>query len=66
MDMETLGAAIAIAKSIPGSAAERSETAATTAEEAAQSALESAELAAQHSYGVSVSGTTIVFTKEDS
>ena len=66
MDIETLGAAIAVVKGIPGSAAGRSEAAASVATEAAQSASESATLAEQHSYGVSVSGTTLRFIKEDS
>ena len=37
MDAETLGAAIAIAKSIPGTAAARAEAAAASVEEAAES-----------------------------
>ena len=37
MDVLTLGAAVAICKGIPGSAAERAETAAAAAEAAAQS-----------------------------
>ena len=55
MDGATLGAAIAICKAIPGTAANRAETAAQAAEVAAQAAQE-------HSMGVSISGTAIVFT----
>lgn len=55
MDPVTMGAAIRRVKSIPT-------TAATIALEAAESAEASAALAQQHSYGVSVSGTKLVFT----
>lgn len=55
MDSQTLGAAIAIAKSIPGTAAQRAETAAEAAENAA-------EIAAAHNYGISVSGNKLVIT----
>ena len=58
MDITTLGAAIAIAKTLPDTAAGRAEAAAQAAEAAA-------ELAEQHSYGVSVSGTKLVFTGGD-
>ena len=54
MDMTTIGMAIAIAKSMPDTAASRAET-------AAEAAAASAEAAAQHSMGVSVSGHTLVF-----
>ena len=65
MDIQTLGAAIAMAKSIPGSAGQRAETAAGQAEAAAVVAAEAAVLAEQHSYGVSVVGTGLIFSKED-
>lgn len=55
IDTETLGAAIAIAKSIPGTAAQRAESAAEAAENAAAEA-------ATHNYGISVSGTKLVIT----
>ena len=64
MEIDTLGVAIAVAKSIPGTAANRAESAKASAEAAALSAQESAELAEQHSFGVSVEGTVLVFTKE--
>ena len=48
MDISTLGAAIAIAKSIPGSAGERAETAASLAEAAAQSVSQSASQITQN------------------
>ena len=55
MDQNTLLAAISIVKKIPGTAAERAETAQAAAESAA-------ELAQQHSMGVSVNEHTITFT----
>lgn len=55
MDSQTLGAAIAIVKSIPGTAAQRAETAAEAAENAA-------EIAATHNYGISASGNKLVIT----
>lgn len=58
MDAQMLAAAICICKSIPDTAAERAEAAQRAAEE-------SAELAEQHSYGVSVIGTTLQFSKND-
>lgn len=57
MDVITLAAAIQTVKKIPGSAAERAEAAATAAEAAAA-------VVEQYAIGVSVSGTTIVFTSE--
>lgn len=62
MDTSTLGAAIAIVKSIPGTAAARAEAAQEAAEAAEQAAEAAAELAVQHSYGVSVVGHTLVFS----
>ena len=56
MDNETLAAMIGVVKSIPGTAAARAETAASSAEA-------SAELAAQHSMGVSINGTKLVFSQ---
>lgn len=58
MDIQELGILIGIAKNIPDTAAQRAEAAASVAAEAAI-------LAEQHSYGVSVEGTTLTFTKED-
>lgn len=55
MDIQTLCAAVAITKGIPGSAAERAETAQAAAEAAAA-------VAQTHNYGISVSGTTLVIT----
>lgn len=55
MDTQTLGAAIAIVKTIPGTAAQRAETAAEAAEAAA-------EQAATHNYGISVVGNTLAIT----
>lgn len=57
-----IGGAIALVKKIPGTAAARAE-AAQVAAEAAQTAAEAAATTAeQHNMGVSVSGTTIIFT----
>ena len=56
MDIETLGAAIAVAKSIPGTAAERAETAAESAESAA-------EIAEASAYGITITGTTLNVTE---
>ncbi len=66
MDIETLAAAVAVVKNIPGSAAGRSEAAADVADAAAQAAWQAAALAEEHSFGVSVNGTTLSFVKEDS
>lgn len=55
IDTETLGAALALAKSIPGTAAQRAESAAEAAENAAANA-------ATHNYGISVSGNKLVIT----
>lgn len=55
MDTTTLGAAIAVAKSIPGTAAERAESAADRAESAA-------EIAEASAYGITVEDHTIVIT----
>ncbi len=49
MDILTLGAAVAVCKSIPGSAAERAETAAAAAEAAAES-VETATVAETKTY----------------
>lgn len=59
MDVTTLGAAIAVAKSIPGTAAERAETAADRAESAA-------EIAEASAYGITVEGHTLKITEEGS
>lgn len=56
MDMKTIGAAVALVKSIPGSAAQRAETAQAAAEAAAQEA-------ASHNYGITVSGTVLTITE---
>lgn len=49
MDMDTLAVAVAIAKSLPGTAADRAEIAATRAEEAAES-VETATVAETKAY----------------
>ena len=54
--MKTIGAAVALVKSIPGSAAQRAETAQAAAEAAAQEA-------ASHNYGITVSGTVLTITE---
>ena len=51
MDAETLMAAIAISKTIPGTAAERAETAAAIAE--------------QYGYSLAIEGDTLVIGEED-
>lgn len=62
MDTQTLGAAIAICKALPGSAAAEAIAAADRADAAATEAEASAAMAAQHGYGLSVSGHTLVVT----
>lgn len=59
MDGQTLGAALALVKKMP-------ETAVARAEAAAEAAEASAELAQEHSYGVSVDGTKLVFSGGES
>ena len=54
MDNTTLAAALALTRNIPGSAANRAETAAAAAEAAAGAA-------EAYAWGVSVSGTTLEF-----
>ena len=63
VDMTTLAAAIGVVKGIPDTAAAAALAAAEDAAEAAENAEASATLAAQHSMGVSVSGTTLVFSQ---
>lgn len=58
MDVTTLGAAIAIAKNIPGSAAQR-------AEAAAQAAEESAEAAAAHNYAITITDGVLNITESE-
>ena len=55
MDVQTLAAAIGIAKKLPDTAAGRAETAAREAEAAAADA-------ATHAYGISVVGRTLMIT----
>ena len=54
IDTDTMGATIAIVKQIPGTAAQRAETAAAEAEASAQAA-------AMHNMGVAISGHKIIF-----
>ena len=54
MDIASIGAAVALVKSIPGSAAQRAETARKAAEDAAASAVEAAS---------SVTSATVAETK---
>ncbi len=59
MDVETLGAAIAVSKLVPGTSAQRAETAQAAAEAAQAAAEAAATSAASHNYGITVSGTTL-------
>lgn len=65
-DSNALGVLIGIVKSIPGTAANRAETAQASAEDAQAAAESAAELAATRNYGVSVSGNTLTFTQNTS
>ena len=56
MDTQLFGKIISYVKQLPG-------TSVTQAQAAADAAAASATLAAQHSMGVSVSGTTLVFSQ---
>lgn len=58
MDVETLGAALALTKKIPGSAAAD----AIEAKEAAETA---AELARQYGYLLTINGDTLIIGEED-
>lgn len=63
MDVVSIAAAVAIAKGIPGSAAERAETAQAAAEAAQTAAETAAEQAATHNYGITVAGHTLTITE---
>ena len=65
MDVVTLGAAIAIAKGLPDTAAGQAVAAADRSEAAALDAELFAELAAQRSFGVSVSNSVLVFERNE-
>jgi hypothetical protein len=60
---QILGAAIAICKSIPSSAANVATQAANSATEAAERAETAAELAETHNMGVTVTGKVLTFSK---
>ena len=66
IDSNALGVLIGIVKSIPGTAANKAETAQAAAEDAQTAAETAAELAATRNYGVSVSGNTLTFTENTS
>ena len=59
MDGSTLGAALALVKGMPDSAAARAETAARAAEAAA-------DRAEEHGYGIAVNGTKLVISGGES
>ena len=63
MDIVSIGAAVQLVKSIPGSAAQRAETAQAAAEAAQTAAETAAEQAASHNYGITVVGTTLTITE---
>lgn len=63
IDQTTLGAVIGIVKQIPGTATQIATQAAQDAQNAQEAAETAAELAATRNYGVSVSGTSLVFTQ---
>ena len=63
MDTQLFGMIISYVKQLPGTAVTEAQAAANDASDSATAAAASATLAAQHSMGVSVSGTTLVFTQ---
>lgn len=63
IDPQMMGAIVGIVKQIPGTATQIATQAAEDAETAQAAAETAAELAATRNYGVSVSGTSLVFTQ---